>query len=87
MSAMAGPPSGGSIPAPGSPGVCRKCYIHPAILDDYLNGSLLEALQRRMRAGHGNGPTAEEAAVMAFLRHRLEQDGNFPLAGSRRSSA
>ena len=29
--------------------VCRKCYIHPAILDSYLDGSLVKSLQRRSR--------------------------------------
>jgi DNA topoisomerase I len=27
--------------------VCKKCYIHPAVLDAYLEGSLTEAMQRR----------------------------------------
>ena len=32
-----------------TPAVCRKCYIHPAVLDGYLNGSL-----RRTLAAVGN---------------------------------
>ncbi len=27
--------------------VCRKCYIHPAIIDAYLDQSLIKTLQRR----------------------------------------
>ncbi len=27
-----------------TPTVCRKCYIHPAVLDSYLDGSLAESL-------------------------------------------
>ncbi len=30
-----------------TPSVCRKCYIHPAIFDGYLDGSLLEGLKQR----------------------------------------
>jgi DNA topoisomerase I len=51
--------------------VCRKCYIHPAIFDGYLDGTLLEALAKRTRACDINGMSAEEAAVTAFLRLRL----------------
>jgi DNA topoisomerase-1 len=28
-----------------TPSVCRKCYIHPAVLDLYLNGTMLKALE------------------------------------------
>ena len=44
--------------------VCRKCYIHPAVFDGYLDGSLVRALARKRR---GKGLAAEEAAVAAFL--------------------
>jgi DNA topoisomerase I len=57
-----------------TPAICRKCYIHPAIFDGYLDGSLLEALKRRaddQLAQPGSGLTAEEAAVTAFLSHGL----------------
>ncbi len=57
-----------------TPAICRKCYIHPAIFDGYLDGSLLEALKRRADdrlAEPGAGLTAEEAAVTAFLSRRL----------------
>jgi DNA topoisomerase-1 len=37
--------------------VCRKCYVHPAIVESYLEGRLHQALQRR----------SEEAAVLAVL--------------------
>jgi DNA topoisomerase-1 len=57
-----------------TPAVCRKCYIHPAIVDGYLDGSLADALKQRadavLDADHA-GLTAEEAAVTAFLSRRL----------------
>ena len=57
-----------------TPTVCRKCYIHPAIFDGYLDGSLLEGLQERAEEVLNEGSkglTAEEVAVMAFLSRRL----------------
>ncbi len=57
-----------------TPAICRKCYIHPAIFDGYLDGSLLTALKRRADeklADPGIGLKAEEAAVLAFLSRQL----------------
>jgi DNA topoisomerase-1 len=50
--------------------VCRKSYIHPAIVDAYVDGSLL-AICRRHWAARGRRPdalSADEAAVVAVLR-------------------
>ncbi len=57
-----------------TPAVCRKCYIHPAIFEGYLDGSLARTLARRTQAylkRNIEGMSAEEAAVTAFLRLRL----------------
>jgi DNA topoisomerase-1 len=49
--------------------VCRKCYIHPAILDAYLDGELGNGGAAAARAmGH---LTASEAAVLNLLQRRL----------------
>ena len=59
-----------------TPAICRKCYIHPAIFDGYLDGRLLEALKQRTEeklADPGDGLKAEEAAVVAFLARQLEK--------------
>jgi DNA topoisomerase I len=54
--------------------VCRKCYIHPAILDSYLDGTLVSQLKkkvdRRLRRG-GRDLDAAETAVLALLQRRL----------------
>lgn len=58
-----------------TPAICRKCYIHPAIFDGYLDGRLLDALKQRTEeklADPGEGLKAEEAAVVAFLARQLE---------------
>ncbi len=60
-----------------TPGVCRKSYVHPDILDAYLDGSLLAALRREVETELREqlaGLDGEEAAVLAFLRERLAQE-------------
>jgi DNA topoisomerase-1 len=59
-----------------TPAICRKCYIHPAIFNGYLDGTLLETLKQRSDeklADPGQGLRAEEAAVIGFLAHQLEE--------------
>jgi DNA topoisomerase-1 len=54
--------------------VCRKCYIHPAVVEAYLDGSLASAFNRPARKSgetKADGLSDEEAAVLAFLQHRL----------------
>jgi DNA topoisomerase-1 len=56
--------------------VCCKCYIHPAIFDGYLDGTLRKTLETRIRAYQARcvaQMSAEEAAVTAFLRLRLSK--------------
>jgi DNA topoisomerase-1 len=58
-----------------TPSICRKCYIHPAIFEGYLDGSLLEGLKARADAvldEKPSGLTAEEVAVTAYLDRRLQ---------------
>jgi DNA topoisomerase-1 len=52
--------------------VCRKSYIHPAVIDSYMDGSLPQALSspaaRRRPAGLGAGLREDELALLALLR-------------------
>jgi DNA topoisomerase-1 len=71
-----------------TPSVCRKCYVHPAVLDAYMDGAELAALRARAEEEfekelHALQP--EEAAVLALLQERLaraeknvQQDKNKP---------
>jgi DNA topoisomerase I len=55
--------------------VCRKCYIHPAVIDAYTDGSLLQALRRHAKkpaANHSHALAPEEAAVLALLNRKLK---------------
>ncbi|HVX84697.1 MAG TPA: DNA topoisomerase IB [Phycisphaerae bacterium] len=56
--------------------VCRKCYIHPAVIDAYMDGSLLETLAQRARAEMKElgALRPAEAAVLAFLQERLRRE-------------
>ena len=59
-----------------TPAVCRKCYVHPAVLDAYLDGSLIETLKQRTEqelAESSEDLKPEEAAVMRLLRQRLQE--------------
>lgn len=59
-----------------TPAICRRCYIHPAILEGYLEGTLLTALAEEAHAhleGTIEGIRPEEAAVTAFLGLRLDE--------------
>lgn len=63
-----------------TPTICRKCYVHPAIIDAYLDGTLLESTHRheeaeRVTAEHGL--SEQEREVLALLRH-LEQRTTAP---------
>jgi DNA topoisomerase-1 len=57
--------------------VCRKCYIHPAVINSYLDGSLLNVLRRRvgreMQQSLSRLPP-EEAAVLVLLQQRLARE-------------
>jgi DNA topoisomerase-1 len=57
-----------------TPSICRKCYIHPAIFDGYLDGSLLRGVKARADAARGAGSpglSEDERAVTAYLKRRL----------------
>jgi DNA topoisomerase-1 len=59
--------------------VCRKCYIHPAVIDAYTDGSLLQILSRRAKrpTDKARVPIPEEAAVLALLnRNKKLDNGN-----------
>jgi DNA topoisomerase-1 len=59
-----------------TPTVCRACYVHPEVIDRYLDGTMVDALSRRAR-GVGRGAAAlraPEAAVLGLLQARLARE-------------
>jgi DNA topoisomerase-1 len=51
--------------------VCRKSYVHPGIIDCYLDGAMMKVLNRRFKAARKStsGLRADEVAVMVLLTH------------------
>jgi DNA topoisomerase-1 len=59
-----------------TPTICRKCYVHPEVLDSYLDGSLVLEIKFEVESELRDelaGLQPEEAAVLAMLRARLKQ--------------
>lgn len=53
-----------------TPAICRKCYVHPGVIDAYLDGSLLNFMKQydgREKQHSPDGLHPEEARVLAFL--------------------
>jgi DNA topoisomerase I len=57
-----------------TPTICRKCYIHPEVLNSYMDGNLVleikSQVETELRSAVEN-MKPEEAAVLALLRGRL----------------
>lgn len=47
--------------------ICRKCYVHPSVLEAFAAGTL----RLRRLAANDNGLRPDEAATLRFLRRRL----------------
>ena len=60
-----------------TPTICRKCYVHPEVLNSYLEGGLLieikEEVESELREELAN-LKPEEAAVLTFLEARIKRD-------------
>jgi DNA topoisomerase I len=59
-----------------TPTICRKCYVHPEILDAYAEGQLLLEIKQEVEAEMREGLAAlkpEEAAVLGLLESRLDR--------------
>jgi DNA topoisomerase-1 len=51
-----------------TPTVCRKSYIHPGILDGYLEGNLQNSWESFSDKNAIQGLAFEECVVLSFLR-------------------
>jgi len=53
-----------------TPAICRKCYVHPGVLDAYAEGSLHAIVEAASDKSNKNDtPEREEAIVLALLEH------------------
>jgi DNA topoisomerase-1 len=60
-----------------TPAVSRRSYVHPAVIDAYLDGDVVrearQTAERKLREDLGR-LTPQEAAVLALLRQRLRDE-------------
>jgi DNA topoisomerase-1 len=66
--------------------ICRKSYVHPAVIDAFMERSLVKTLKQQTEKelrGKVHRLSSEEAAVLALLQQRMEQE----LLGKRRPPA
>jgi DNA topoisomerase I len=57
-----------------TPAICRKCYIHPEVIQSYLSGDLATMIGQEIDATMKENYThfvEEEIMVLAFLKNRL----------------
>ena len=57
-----------------TPSICRKCYIHPEIVNAYMSGDLAKMTEGRIEAAFRSNTkhlSSEEVMVLAFLLKRL----------------
>jgi DNA topoisomerase-1 len=54
--------------------ICRKCYVHPLVINAYLDGTLSRSLRAKAldRLSNGKGLKPMESAVLALLQRRLK---------------
>jgi DNA topoisomerase I len=60
-----------------TPTICRKCYVHPEVLNSYIDGNLVLELKSKAESELRSGMESlkpEEAAVLALLRSRLAKE-------------
>lgn len=60
-----------------TPAVCRRSYIHPEIVNAYLDGSLIRSLTARIEARLKrdlDGLSEQEVAVLVVLQRRLRRE-------------
>jgi DNA topoisomerase I len=66
-----------------TPTICRKCYVHPEVLNSYIDGNLVLELKSKAESELRSGMESlkpEEVVVLALLRSRLAKEAE----GSRR---
>jgi DNA topoisomerase I len=56
--------------------VCRKYYVHPAVFETYLAGTMVDALGNGTKEAAKSALVDEEASVVRLLRHHLSNSVN-----------
>ena len=56
--------------------ICRKCYVHPEVINCYLEGTLVKTLKRKIRKQMRDNSAMlrpEEAAALVLLQTRIDK--------------
>ena len=69
-----------------TPAVCRKAYIHPAVLDAYVEGTLVEREAARIAADVAASGGGGQVAATPYARERAA-DADLPDAAARAAAA
>ena len=59
-----------------TPAICRKCYVHPIVLETYLSGDAIEGLKKSAEetlTDSLENLSSAEAAVLSFLQRNLSE--------------
>jgi DNA topoisomerase-1 len=71
-----------------TPAICRKCYVHPGVLDAYLDGSLHVIADKAMRSKSKQVETVEletqEAIVLALLKNLANTPASIAASGEKK---
>ncbi|ESR23500.1 DNA topoisomerase IB [Lutibaculum baratangense] len=59
-----------------TPSVCRKSYVHPEVIEGYVDGTLAKVLKRKVdeEIAEDDDLSADEKAVLKFLSRRIERE-------------
>ena len=70
--------------------ICCKCYVHPEVLNSYMDGNLVLELTSKVESELRSDVQSlkpEEAAVLALLRGRLAKEAERPVSKKQRANA
>jgi DNA topoisomerase IB len=55
-----------------TPSVCRKCYVHPDVLDCYMSGAIIKTMKQQVETeSDDQSLRQEEVALLKLLQRRL----------------
>jgi DNA topoisomerase-1 len=57
-----------------TPAVCKKSYIHPGVIDEFLANGALTLIERRVRKEAPNALSGDEAAVVALVERIMARE-------------
>ncbi|MBV8632252.1 MAG: DNA topoisomerase IB [Silvibacterium sp.] len=72
-----------------TPAVCRKCYVHPAVLECYLSGAMARLFEKRARQNSEelkHALRAEEETLMRLLRNGYRSGGKHGHKNGRKAA-